>query len=93
MKFYSIDEKVISSKLKLKMILQKSDWFRNVSPLQNQMITDQINFLAIELENFEKKISLGKIFDVEIISKNTILQAILKNLNFFVNADGEIIEF
>lgn len=92
MKFYNIDDEKVSPKLKLKIILQKSEWFRNLNLIQQKMVTDQINFLSIELENFENKISLCKIFDVEIVSNNAILKAILNSLHIYINVDGEIVE-
>lgn len=91
-KFKNIDDEIVSSKLKLKIILQKSDWFRNLNVNQQQMVTDQINFLSIELEKFENKISLCKIFDGEIVSNNAILKNILNNLRIYINLDGEIVD-
>lgn len=91
-KFHNIDDEIVSSNLKLKLILQNSEWFRQLNLSQQKMVTDQINLLSIELENFEKKISLCKIFDVEIVSSNAILKNILNNLRIYINLDGEIVD-
>lgn len=91
MRLVKIDE-VISSKLKLKLILQNSEWFVNLNSIHKTMVSDQINFLSNELEKFEQKISLCKIFDVEIVTKNVILNTILNNLKIYVTVNGEIVE-
>lgn len=91
MKLFENDEK-ISPKLKLKIILQKSEWFRNLNSIHQTMVSDQINVLSIELEKFEQKISLCKVFDVEIVTKNVILNTILNNLNIYINVNGEVVE-
>lgn len=81
------------SHLDIQNILQKSNWYKDLSSKQKIMVNQQLAIVSTELKKFHADQSDNKIFDLKFINQNNLLQEVLTNLGIYINEDGEFIQF
>lgn len=83
---------VKSTNLDIELIVQVSDWYKDLSSQQKIMVNQQIAFLVGEVKKYHQDPSPDKIFDVSIVLSNQFLQQILQKVNVLLNMDGQFEE-
>ncbi|XP_031622127.1 protein suppressor of sable-like [Contarinia nasturtii] len=78
--------------LDIQNILQKSNWYNECSSKQKIMVNQQLAIVSTELKKFHADQSENKIFDLNFINQNQLLQGVLTNLGIFINDDGEFVQ-
>lgn len=78
--------------LDIQNILQKSNWYKDLSSKQKIVVNQQMAIVSTELKKFHADPSENKIFDLNFINQNTLLQEVLTNLGIFISDDGEFVQ-
>lgn len=78
--------------LDIQNILQKSNWYKDLSSKQKIIVNQQMAFVSTELKKFHADPSENKIFDLKFINQNPLLQEVLTNLGIFISDDGEFVQ-
>lgn len=81
-----------SVQLDIQNILQKSNWYKDCSSKQKIMVNQQLAIVSTELKKFHADPSENKIFDLNFINQNPLLQEVLTNLGIFISDDGEFVQ-
>lgn len=81
-----------SPQLSIQNILQKSNWYQNCSSKQKIMVNQQLAIVSTELKKFHADTSPNKIFDLQFIIQNQVLQNVLTNLGIYINDMGEFVQ-
>lgn len=78
--------------LDIQNILQKSNWYKDLSSKQKIIVNQQMAIVSTELKKFHADPSENKIFDLKFINQNPLLQEVLTNLGIFISDDGEFVQ-
>lgn len=78
--------------LDIQNILQKSNWYKDLSSKQKIIVNQQMAIVSTELKKFNADPSENKIFDLKFINQNPLLQEVLTNLGIFISDDGEFVQ-
>ena len=82
-----------SNKMEIKLILQNSEWYKNLSSSQKMMVNQLLAELSIELKRVHSDPTPTKMFDGLFINQRPLLQQVMSNLGVFINMKGEFEEF
>ncbi|XP_026478948.1 protein suppressor of sable-like isoform X2 [Ctenocephalides felis] len=78
-----------ASVLDIQVVLQTSDWYKELSTNQKIMVNQQLAAVSGLLKQFNQDKNPNKIFDLAPIKSNPILCSILHNLGIYLTENGQ----
>lgn len=82
-----------SNNLDIQIILQTSDWYKNLSSKQKIMANQQLAHLSGMLKKFHADATPNKVFDLNVVTQNAVLGQVLTNLGIYIDENGQFVKF
>ncbi|XP_055857785.1 protein suppressor of sable isoform X2 [Episyrphus balteatus] len=76
--------------IEIRLLLQKSDWYKNLNSKAKIMVNQQLALVSTELKRYHQDPSANKVFDIQFIVNNQSLQEILTCLGIYIDDNGQV---
>ncbi|XP_055922112.1 protein suppressor of sable isoform X2 [Eupeodes corollae] len=76
--------------IEIRLLLQKSDWYKNLNSKAKIMVNQQLALVSTELKRYHQDPSPNKVFDIQFILNNQNLQEILTCLGIYIDDNGQV---